>query len=150
MQWRHRTLHIFAFLAILFFIVNRTIAQESHTEKRISLSNGVGTITEQGETGGESQDRYVLNLNAGRKVEIVLYSEQNKADFIICDERDGFGDSDVCQRAKPMRLKESSRSKISSRKVMRWTGRIPKAGDYTISVVAYSGSARYTLQLKVE
>jgi hypothetical protein len=151
MQWRHRILHIFAVLAIVIFIVSRTIAQESHTEKRISLANGVGTITERGEIGGESQDSYVLNLDAGRKVAIVLYSEQNKADFSICDEHDGYGDSDVCQRAKTTRLKYFTISKeVKYRKAMQWTGRIPKAGDYTISVVAYLGSARYTLQVKVE
>jgi hypothetical protein len=82
---------------------------------------------------------------------IVLYSEQNKADFSICDERDGYGDSDVCQGAKSIRLKYSTVSKeVKYRKAMQWTGRIPKAGDYTISVVAYPGSARYTLQVKVE
>jgi hypothetical protein len=151
MQWRYRILHIFAVLGIVIFIVSRTIAQESHTEKRISLANGVGTITEHGEVGGESQDRYVLNIDAGRRVTIVLYSEQNKADFSICDERDGYGDSDVCQRAKTIRSKYSTRSKeVKYRKAMQWMGRIPKAGDYTISVIAYPGSASYTLQVKVE
>jgi hypothetical protein len=151
MQWRSRILHVFAVLGIVIFIVSRTIAQESHTEKRLSLADGVGTITERGEVGGESQDRFVLNIDAGRKVTIVLYSEQNNADFSICDERDGYGDSDVCQRAKPIRLKYSTRSKeVKYRKAMQWTGRIPKADDYTISVVAYPGSARYTLQVKVE
>jgi hypothetical protein len=93
----------------------------------------------------------VLNLDVGRKVEIVLYSDQDKADFIICDQRDGYGDSDVCQRAKPIRLKYFSRPKeVKYRKAIRWTGRIPEAGDYTISITASAGSARYTLQVKVE
>jgi hypothetical protein len=151
MQWRQRILHILAVSAIVIFIGSQTIAQDSHTEKRVSLADGVGTITERGEVGGESQNRYVLNLDAGRKVTIVLESEQNKADFSLCDERDGFGDSDICQKAKTTRLKYSTKSKeVKYRKAMQWTGRIPKAGDYTISVTAYPGSARYTLQIKVE
>jgi len=151
MQWRDHMLHISAVLAIVIFVVSWAIAQESRTEKRISLADRAGTITLHGEIGGESRDRYVFNLEAGRKVTIVLYSRQNKADFSICDERDGYGDSEVCQSARNIRLKYFTRSKeVKYRRAQQWTGSIPIAGDYTISVVAYPGSDRYTLQVKVE
>ena len=150
-QRRHHMFHIVGVLAIVMVIIGWTIAQESHSSKRLTLAKGVGTVSARGEVGGESQDRYIVNLEAGRKVTVALYSEQNKAEFSICNEKDGFGDSDICEGSKSIRLRDFSKSKkVIYRRAMQWAGRIPAAGDYTISVVAYPGSARYVLRIKVE
>lgn len=74
MRLRHRAFHIVGVSAIMMFIVSWSFAQESHDSKRLTLAKGVGVVTARGEVGGESQDRYALNLEAGRKVTVVLYS----------------------------------------------------------------------------
>ena len=150
-QVYQKCLYVAGAVAIALFIPSRVVAQDSPRDKHLSLTSGVGTVTEQGEIGGESQARYTLQLEAGRKITVTLFSQQNKAEFGICDERDGFGDSEACQGGKIIKLKRPGKfGKARHRTAAYWSGLIPQTGSYTITVTAYPGSARYTLQIKVE
>lgn len=119
--------------------------------KRLNLKNDKGTLSVRGVVGGDSQDRYVINLTPGKKMTVTLQSDQNKGEFSLCDIKGGFGDSDKCVEGANAITKNATRSRRAKyNQFKRWVGKIPKSGDYGISVVAYPGSAKYTLIIKVE
>jgi len=93
--------------------------------------------TVRGFIGGESQDRYVIHARQGRTMTVRISwrrEDENFASFSVSPA----GDPD----AEPLDGRESNNGK-------RWSGRIPKTGDYIIAVVAHP-SAHYTLRVTVK
>lgn len=124
--------------AVVFSASAPTTAQNHfNRDKRLRLKRGVGMVTTQGYIGGESQDRYAIRVGAGKELTVTITSEENKADFSVCDARE----QDGCQ---------SGEEAPHSRTVKKWAGRVPRDGDYHIFVTAYPGAARYELKITVK
>ena len=122
-------------IAILLFTANVAGAQEDTTPKKRLRS----PATVRGFIGGESHDSYVIRARKGRTVTIRISWRRegdNRAEFTVSESPDFFNGQQVNFG------RESKTGK-------RWTGKIPKAGDYYIYVTAHP-TARYTLRLNVK
>ena len=89
--------------------------------------------------GGESHDAYVIRVAKGKTMTVQLSWRQvasNRAEFHVSDIPGFFGASPVTFG------KDSADGK-------RWTGKIPKTGNYYIYVVAHP-DARYTLKVSLK
>jgi hypothetical protein len=88
--------------------------------------------------GGESHDSYVIRARKGRTLTVRLTWRRegnNRASFSLSESPDFYS-------AEPLKF-----GKISD-DGRRWVGRIPRSGDYYISVVAHP-SAYYVLKVSV-
>lgn len=163
MQRQYREFRVAGVLAVIFLIVGSAIAQDSRPRVSaalaggegtisVALMNGIGTVTARSEIGGESRDSYALKLEAGRKITILLSSEQNKADFAIGGSGPGCSDDPSFNAAtQTVREKYLTKSKkVRYRKAIRWTGTVPETCEYRIDVTAYPGAAEYTLQIEIK
>ena len=95
--------------------------------------------TVRGFIGGESHDNYVIHARKGRIMTVRLSWRRegdNRAEFKVSESPDYF-------TGEPVKFgTESDDGK-------RWTGRIPRSGDYYIDVVAHP-TAHYTLRVRVK
>jgi hypothetical protein len=126
-KWR---LILFVAIATFLFTAQVARAQNDRPKKRLR-----SPATVRGFVGGESQDFYVIRARKGRTMTVQiswLKEEDNTAGFSVSAAR-----SDSQQLAG----RESDNGK-------RWTGRIPKTGDYIISVTA-NPAAHYKLRVTV-
>jgi hypothetical protein len=123
---------IFAAFAMLLGLAAVSRAQVDTTPKRLRSS-----ATVRGFIGGESQDHYVIRARKGRKL-IIKFSwrkeEDNTAGFSV--------NPSSSPDSEPLAGQESNEGKT-------WIGRIPRTGDYLISVTAHP-SAHYTLRVTVK
>jgi hypothetical protein len=86
--------------------------------------------------GGESHDSYVIRVRRGQTMTVQLSWRRegdNRAEFGVVESPDFF-------KAEPVTFG------ISSSDGRRWTGKVPKTGDYFIYVVAHP-TAHYTLRV---
>jgi hypothetical protein len=88
--------------------------------------------------GGESHDSYVIRAGKGRTMIVRISWRRegdNRAEFTISQSHDFFD-------SEPVKFgKESDNSR-------RWTGKIPRTGNYYIYVTGYP-TAHYTLKVSV-
>jgi hypothetical protein len=92
-----------------------------------------------GNIGGEAHDSYVVHADEGRTMSIEISRERsagNQAQFMV-SESPGFNN------AEPVTFG------IESDQGRRWSGKVPRTGDYHIYVVAHP-AARYTLRVAVQ
>jgi hypothetical protein len=85
--------------------------------------------------GGESHQEYVIHVRRGRVLTVRLSwrrEADNRAEFSV----------------KESRNSEPSKFGMESDDGKRWTGKIPKSGDYYIDVYAHP-TAHYTLRVAV-
>lgn len=163
MQRQYQAFRVVRVFAIIVLIVSSAIAQDSRPRISaalaggegkidVALINGVGTITARSQIGGESRDSYIFDLEIGRNIMILLYSDQNKADFAISSNGQGCNDNlSFNDTTKTVRVKYLTKSKkVKYRKVIKWTGTVPETCEYRIDVTAYPGAADYTLQIKIK
>lgn len=116
---------------VIVFAAQITQAQDSIKKKRLR-----SPATVRGLIGGESQDHYVIRARKGQTLTVSISwkkEDDNSASFGVSPDSD--------DNSEPLAGKETDDGK-------RWTGRIPKTGDYLISVVAHP-SAHYTLRVKL-
>lgn len=109
-------------------------AQEVATSKKRLHS----PATVRGFVGGESQNHYVIRAHKGQRMTVQISWRRegdNQASFDVS------AASAANDSGESLPGQESGDGK-------RWTGRIPKTGDYVISVVAHP-SARYTLRVRL-
>jgi len=122
----------FAVIAILFCTAGVSRAQDERPPKRLR-----SPATVRGFIGGESQDHYVIRARKGKTMTVRISWRKEG------DNTAGFGVSPrSSQDGEPLAGQESNDGKT-------WTGRIPKTGDYIISVTAHP-SAHYTLRVTVK
>lgn len=122
--------HSLVAIVLIVFATQLSQAQDSIRKKR--LRNAVAV---RGFVGGEAQDHYVIRARKGQRMTVRITwrkEDDNSASFSV---------SPDSENAEPLAGQESDGGK-------RWVGRIPKTGDYLISVVAHP-SARYTLVVTV-
>ena len=100
---------------------------------RLTLKQNRASAT--GLIGGESHDRYVIQLPAGARVTIRTRSVANRASAMIST-------SATFGAAEPAVFG------ANDRKTQTWTGVIPSTADYFIYVVAHP-TAKYTLSVTV-
>ena len=126
-------------LALLLLTANIAAAQEDTTLKDTTPKKRLRSqAIVKGFIGGESHDSYVIRARKGRTL-IVRISWRgegdNRAEFKISESHDFFG-------SEPVKFgKESDNSR-------RWTGKIPRTGNYYIYVAGYP-TAHYTLKVSV-
>ena len=126
-------------LALLLLIANTAAAQENPTlkdttPKKLLRSQAIV----KGFIGGESQDSYVIRAGKGRTMIVRISWRRegdNRAEFTISQSHDFF-DSEPVKFGKEF---DNSR---------RWTGKIPRTGNYYIYVTGYP-TAHYTLKVSV-
>jgi hypothetical protein len=88
--------------------------------------------------GGESHDTYSIRVNKGRTMTVRISWKRegdNRAEFTITE-------SDKSVSGEPVAFGKKSD------KGRRWTGKIPRTGNYYISVTGYP-SAHYLLKVNV-
>jgi hypothetical protein len=123
-----------AAVATLLLTANICWAQTDSTPKKRLRS----PATVRGFVGGESQDHYVIRARKGQTMTVRISwrrEDDNQASFDVSPASDSGEAGQVI-------------SGIESDNGKRWTGKIPKTGDYVISVVAHP-SAQYTLRVRV-
>lgn len=127
---------IFLLVAIATLLLGAGVvsAQQDAPKKRLRAP----AVT-RGFIGGESHDAYVIRARKGRTMTVQISWRRegdNKAEFTVSESPSFFS-------ADPATFgTESDNGR-------RWTGKIPKTGDYHIYVVAHP-SARYTLRVTVK
>ncbi len=119
-------------LAIFLFAPCLVQAQAPTRKKRLRAPATIRELV-----GGESTNRYVIRARKGQTMTVRISwkkeMEDNSASFSISP------DSDSTQM---LTGQESDGGK-------RWTGKIPKTGDYLIEVVAHP-YAHYTLRVRLK
>ncbi len=128
---------IIAFFASIMFLfaVNSTLAQTDTTPKKRLQS----PATVKGFIGGEAHDSYVIRARKGQTMSVQISWRRdgdNRAEFTISRSANFFNGESVKFG------KESKNGK-------NWTGKIPKAGNYYIYIVAHP-TAKYTLKVTVK
>ena len=122
----------FVAIAILLFAANVSWAQSNNAPKKRLRS----PATVRGFIGGESQDRYVIRARKGTTMTVLISWRKEE------DNTAGFSVSPAAPPdAEVLAGRESDHGK-------RWTGKIPRTGDYVISVTAHP-SAHYKLRVTV-
>jgi hypothetical protein len=126
-------------LALLLLTANIAAAQEDTIFKDTTPKKRLRSqAIVKGFIGGESYDSYVICAGKGRTM-IVRISwrreDDNRAEFIISESHDFFDSEPVKFGKEP----DNSR---------RWTGKIPRTGNYYIYVVGHP-AAHYTLKVNV-
>lgn len=119
-------------LAALLMAANVVRAQEDTTPKERLRA----TATAKGFIGGESHDSYVIRAKKGQTMTVQLLWKRkadNGADFTVSKSANFFNGAQV------------TFGKVSD-KGRRWSGKIPKTGNYYIYVVAHP-TAHYTLSV---
>lgn len=127
---------LFIALTSLFLAANVTRAQEEDTTPKKRLRS---PATVKGFIGGESHNSYVIRARKGQTMTVKIswqHKDDNRAEFSV-SESDNFFNSE------PITFGESSDEG------KRWSGKIPKTGDYYIYVVAHP-TANYTLKVTVK
>jgi hypothetical protein len=130
-QWR---CFVLAAVGILLLTVNMCWAQSDSTPKKRVRS----PASVKGFVGGESQDHYVIRARKGH-IMTVRISWRREGDNEASFDVSAASESD--DAGQVISGSESDKGKS-------WTGKIPKTGDYVISVVAHP-SAHYTLRVTV-
>lgn len=116
---------------VMFFTAASGSAQNSTPKKRLRAP-----ATIRGLIGGESTDRYVIRARKGQTITISIAwkkEEDNTASFSL---------SPASDNSEQLAGQESDDGK-------RWTGKIPRTGDYLIEVVAHP-YAHYTLRARLK
>lgn len=112
---------------------------EAQEARGICFPEDGNTTTIEGFIGGEAHDSYLLHLRKGRKlslsITVIKGADEDEGDANFSVSREEFGE--------PVDFGESSDNDKS------WTGEIPQAGIYFISVTAHP-SAHYSLTVTVE
>lgn len=124
LKWR--SLSLFAIALCLF---TAHVSRSQTPPKRLR-----SPATVRGFVGGESQDRYVIRGRKGRTMTLSISwrkEDDNTAGFSVSAAPD----------EEQLPGKESNDGK-------RWVGKLPKSGDYSISVTAHP-SAHYVLRVTV-
>jgi len=118
-------------LATLLLAANTTPAREDTSPKRRLR----GQATAHGFVGGESHDSYVVRARKGQMLSLQIswkHTGDSRAEFTVSDSPNLFDGGQVAFGK-------------ASDDGNRWSGRIPRTGDYYVYVVAYP-NAHYTLQ----
>ena len=126
---RHSLFVVALFTLLLTPIVCQ--AQPEYPKRRLRPP-----VTIHGGIGGEAQDRYVIRARKGQTLTVQLSWRKegdNTASFSITPDNES-GESLIGQ---------------SSDDGKRWTGKIPRTGNYLLSVMAHP-SARYTLRVRLK
>ena len=133
-------IHQAAFFILIAFalLAGKTAGAQEHPPERLR-----SPATVRGVIGGESHHSYVIRVRKGQIMIVQIswrreheeYLRNNHAEFWIKDRPNEEGDGYVTFG------KESNKGK-------RWSGKIPKTGDYYISVAAHP-IAHYTLRVTV-
>lgn len=125
----------FIALAILVLAANVVWAQEDTTPKKRLRS----PATAKGFIGGESHATYVIRVRKGQTMTVQIswkHKAHNRAEFTVSESANFFNGTPV------------TFGKVSD-KGNRWSGKVPRTGNYYIYVVAHP-TARYTLSVTVE
>lgn len=115
---------------LIFFAAASGRAQDPTPKKRLRAP-----ATVRGLIGGESIDHYVIRARKGQTITITFTwkkEENNTASFSV---------SSAAATGPQLDGQESDGGK-------RWTGKIPRTGDYLIEVVAHP-YAHYTLRVRL-
>jgi hypothetical protein len=122
----------FAVVTAMLLSANISFAQTDTTpKKRLQIP-----ATAKGFIGGESHDSYVIKARKGQTITIQISWQRedgNRASFTVSKSANFFNGDSVNFG------KESLNGK-------RWTGKIPRTGNYYIYVVAHP-TAKYTLKI---
>ena len=133
-----RVLAVMAFLVMMVSL--QPLAQSRGTEaiapiefapgkKMAIVSGSVQRPHGEGDMHNDGADRFSLHYRAGQKISFNLESAGNRAIFTITS-----ANSDL------------SGLPASTRK---WSGRLPKSGDYYLTVWTRTGAARYTMKVSL-
>ena len=124
---RLTVIHSLRLMLLLGILATSVFAQPRTKPKRVQAP-----ATIRGLVGGESNDTYVVHVRKGRQLTVEISwkkEDDNTASFSVTDSRDGgtisFG-------------KESDGGR-------KWTGKVPKTGDYFIEVVAHPSALSRTV-----
>ena len=115
--------------AVCLLSANFCLAQTAARKKRLR-----SPATVRGFVGGESMDNFVIHARKGQTMTVRITwrkEENNTANFSVSP------DSESDSQALPGEQSDNGR---------RWSGKIPKTGDYLITVTAQP-SAHYTLRV---
>jgi hypothetical protein len=121
-------------VAFAIFLMTAQVCQAQDAIKKKRLRS---PATTRGFIGGESQDHYVIRARKGQTLTVSISwkkEDDNTASFSVSPDSDA--------NSEPLAGKETDKGK-------RWTGKVPKTGDYLISVVAHP-SAHYKLRVTVK
>lgn len=121
-------------LAIAVFLMAAQVCPAQDATKKRRLRS---PATVRGFIGGESQDHYVIRARKGQILTISISwkkEDDNTASFSISPDS---GDS-----GEPLAGEGTDNGN-------RWVGKVPKTGDYLISVVAHP-SAHYKLRVTIK
>jgi hypothetical protein len=118
-----QTLRTTALFIILLMLQVTAFPQEERA-KPIRIPKGSNSVTIKGHTGGESNDNYVIQIEAGRTLSVRFTEDKGEIRFLISTTDNGdqvdFGSI--------------------SKDEMSWEGIVPQTGNYYIHVEARPAS----------
>ena len=120
----------------ILLIAPSFISAQSDTTPKKRLQNPSVT---KGFVGGEAHDSYVINARQGQTMTVQISwrrKDNNRAEFTVSKSANFFNGAQVKFG------KESDKGR-------RWSGKIPKTGNYYIYVVAHP-TANYTIRVTVK
>ncbi len=124
-------------LATLLLAAGVAAAQEEMTLKDTTPKRRLRSpASARGFIGGESHDSYVVRARRGQTLTVRISWRReggNRAEFSVSESPDFY-------TAEPAEFGAASGR--------RWSGKVPRSGDYYIYVVAHP-TARYTLRVRV-
>ena len=128
---------VVAFFVSAFFMIgaNATLAQADTTPKKLLQSPS----TAKGVIGGEAHNSYFIRARQGQMMTVQISwrrQDDNRAEFSVSRSANFFN-------SEPVKFG------IETDNGKRWSGKIPKTGNYYIYVVAHP-TAKYTIKVSVK
>jgi len=125
-------LSILTLLLVNFFVFSQ-ITQADGVIKRIKFAKGKHSATLSNAVIRGDEDTYIAGAKAGQKMSVKITSIESNAAFFI--EKAGGGYLENAGEGDDQTV---------------WTGMIPDAGDYKITVAGTRGNATYKLSVKIK
>lgn len=121
----------FFVVAVVLAIATTALPVQRTSVRRVRLSRGRTTAILQGSVINDATKQYVLDAKAGQTLIVHVTSPRGLAQFDVYPKNDRQAFADTAEDVKD------------------WEGRLPKSGDYVISVYSIRGNTRYTLEVTI-
>jgi len=118
-------------LTVLLAIATTALPVQRTSARRLRFSRGRTTAILRGSVTNDAMKQYVLGAKAGQTLIVHVTSPHGLAQFDVYPRNNRQAFADTAEDVKD------------------WQGRLPKSGDYVISVYSTGGNTRYTLEVAI-
>jgi len=118
-------------LATMLLLTTTALSMQRTGFTRVRFPRGRTTMVLKGSLLNNASKEYLLSARAGQTMSVHVTSPQGRAWFDVYPRSDRSGLPDSAEDTKD------------------WEGKLPKSGDYVISVYTEDGNTRYTLEVTI-